>query len=408
MASPEVAGAAALLLQSHPSWTVKEVKSALVSTAVPAKVNGHEASTLREGGGRIDIPTANAPLLFTRPTALGWGLVRRGFAGTRNLATTNAGGGTSPWRVSVAPQSLPAGAKLKPLAKSLVAGHTVKLRLTVSNDSRAGDGTGFVVLTRGADVRRVPFWFHVEIPKLQLDPHATLTHPGIYSGTTVGGPSRVSTYRYPEGGIGYGVPTRLGGPEKVFQFRLRKPVANFGVVLLSGGRSISPRLVRNNDENQVDGYTGLPATLNPYGNYGNRAPVVGAVLPLRGVYDFVFDTPTGAHPGAFSFRFWMNDTTPPTIKLLTRTVTAGTPIRLAVYDTGAGVDRSSITVQVGKRLSGSRYAAGTLSIPTLKSDKGRVRIRVEAADYQELKNMEDVGPVLPNTRVFHAFVTIRS
>src|SRR5437868_8137165 len=59
MATPEVAGAAALLLQSHPSWTVQEVKSALVSTAVPASAGGHEASTLREGGGRIDVPVAN-------------------------------------------------------------------------------------------------------------------------------------------------------------------------------------------------------------------------------------------------------------------------------------------------------------------------------------------------------------
>jgi phage terminase Nu1 subunit (DNA packaging protein) len=35
-----------------------------------------------------------------------------------------------------------------------------------------------------------------------------------------------------------------------------------------------------------------------------------------------------------------------------------------------------------------------------------LRLTVRAADYQELKNMEDVGPVLPNTRVLHAFVKI--
>jgi hypothetical protein len=31
---------------------------------------------------------------------------------------------------------------------------------------------------------------------------------------------------------------------------------------------------------------------------------------------------------------------------------------------------------------------------------------VTASDWQETKNMEDVGPVLPNTRVLHATVTI--
>ena len=32
---------------------------------------------------------------------------------------------------------------------------------------------------------------------------------------------------------------------------------------------------------------------------------------------------------------------------------------------------------------------------------------VSASDYQEAKNMEDVGPVLPNTRVLHTTVTLR-
>ena len=412
MATPEVAGAAALLLQSHPSWTVKQVKSALVSTAVPTRTRGHaahEPSTLREGGGRIDIPVANAPLLFTRPSTLGWGLVRRGFATTTDLLTTDAGGGAAPWTVSVAPQSMPAGAKLKALATTLDAGETLPLVLTVSAHASSGDATGFVVLTRGSDVRRVPFWFHVEVPKLQLDPHRTLSAPGVYRGNTAGQPSRVTTYRYPTGGVAYGVHTQLGGPEEVFRFRLRKPVANFGVAVLrvAGGAKISPRLVRNDDENQLDGYTGLPATLNPYGNIGNPAPVVGAVLPNPGIYDFVFDTPTAKRPGAYTFRFWINDTTPPAITLLTRTVVAGKPIRIAVHDVGAGVDPRSIYVLLGGDRLGFSYKHGTLSVPTGSAATGRLRLIVHAADYQELKNMEDVGPVLPNTRILRAFVTIK-
>jgi hypothetical protein len=34
-------------------------------------------------------------------------------------------------------------------------------------------------------------------------------------------------------------------------------------------------------------------------------------------------------------------------------------------------------------------------------------VTVSASDYQETKNMEDVGPVLPNTRALHATVTLR-
>jgi subtilisin family serine protease len=406
MATPEVSGAAALLLQSHPSWTVEQVKSALVSTAVPAHIRNHEASTLREGGGRIAIPTANAPLVFTQPTALGWGLVRRGNTRTTDLATTDAGGGATPWAVSVLPQSLPAGTTLAALAPAVVAGQAVQVQLKVSKHAAAGDGTGFVVLTRGSDVRRVPFWFHVEVPQLQRDPHQTLSRPGVYTGDTTGQPSRVSTYLFPERGLAPGVPARLSGPEEVFQFRLRKPVANFGVAVL-GGAHVSPRLVRNDDENQLAGYAGVPATLNPYGNFGASARVVGAVLPPPGVYDFVFDTPTGKSPGPFRFRFWINDTTPPALTLLTRTVAAGQPLRLAVHDAGAGVDPGSISAWLGWRTMGASYAHGTLSIPTSAALTGRFRLIVRVADYQELKNMEDVGPVLPNTRVLHAFVTIK-
>ena len=35
---------------------------------------------------------------------------------------------------------------------------------------------------------------------------------------------------------------------------------------------------------------------------------------------------------------------------------------------------------------------------------GRHEVTISAADYQETKNMEDVGPVLPNTRVLRTTV----
>src|SRR5204863_497257 len=61
MAAPHVAGAAALLRQRHPAWTVEQIKSALVQTAAPALAGGREASTTREGGGLADLPRADDP-----------------------------------------------------------------------------------------------------------------------------------------------------------------------------------------------------------------------------------------------------------------------------------------------------------------------------------------------------------
>lgn len=412
MATPHVAGAAALLLQRHPSWTVQQVKSALASTGDPVHSSGgsREVAVLREGGGRIDLARADQPLLFTDPTSLGWGLVRRGFSNAKHLSTTDAGGGSAPWNVSIAAYSMPRGATLTPLAETLAAGTPLSVRLAVSRTARAGDGSGFVVLTRGSEIRRVAFWFHVEVPRLGLDPHRTLSRPGLYHGNTLGKPSRVSSYRYPERGFGVGVPTRLGGPEQVFRFTLRTRVANFGAVVVASARGVrvSPRLVSGGDENRLVGYTGLPTSLNPYQQFARLEPVVAAVLPDSGTYDLVFDTPTGAKAGAFTFRFWVNDTTPPSIRILERSTIAGRSLRFAVRDAGSGVDRRSLRVKVGgKPFPFFTYAGGVLSIRTKGLPPGKHSVTVTASDHQETKNMEDVGPVLPNTRVLRATVTLR-
>ena len=89
------------------------------------------------------------------------------------------------------------------------------------------------------------------------------------------------------------------------------------------------------------------------------------------------------------------------------TIAVGSPIRFAVRDSGSGVDPLSLQARVGGKLFPLRYSRGVLSIPTKGLRSGREPVIVTASDYQETKNMEDVGPVLPNTRVFHASVTLR-
>ncbi len=410
MASPHVAGAAAVLKQRHPTWTVAQIKSALESTGDPVHPAGSpaEISTLREGGGRIDLARADDPLIFTDPTGLSFGLVKRGTTSTVQLSLADAGGGADPWSVSIASQTAPRGAALSPSAPVAAAGTTLGVTLAVAADAAEGDGTGFVVLTRGADVRRVPYWFHVEAPQLDGEKHATIAGPGLYRGNTAGRPSRVSSYRYPEGGLACdcktGVQTNLSGPEQVFRFTLRRPVANFGAVVLSHADNVrvSPRLVSAGDENRLVGYTALPVDLNPYADFGRVVPVVGAVLAAPGAYDFVFDTPAGAKPGRFTFRVWADDTTPPTVRALPP---ARGSIRLAVRDRGSGVDPASLAPKVDGTLHRFTFARGVLTIRGLAS--GRHRVTLTASDYQETKNQENVGPILPNTRTFSAVVLVR-
>jgi len=298
-----------------------------------------------------------------------------------------------------------------PSAPSIVPGSALDLTVTAAANAAEGDATGFVLLTRGTDVRRVPFWFGVEAPKLGTEPIRAIKRAGVYTGDTAGKPSLVSSYRYPVGNVGSSpIPLSLGGPEQVFEFVLTRPVANFGVAVVSHARGVqvSPRLVVNRDENRLLGDTGLPIDLNPYSNFGKAEPVVGAVLPTPGTYDFVFDTPTGAKPGRFTFRFWINDTTPPSVRLLTRTVRATQSVRLALTDAGAGVDPQSIQVTVDRMLSDFHFKGGVLTVAPSHLHAGRHHVSVTVADYQETRNMEDVlNGATPNTRTFSTTFVVR-
>ena len=352
MASPHVAGAAALLKQRHPAWTVAQIKSALESTGDPVHPVGStsEVTPLREGGGRIDLPRADNPLVFTDPTGLSFGLVKRGATATQQLALTDAGGGPGAWNATVASQAAPRGVTLALSAPVAAAGTSLGVTVTTAADAAEGDATGFVLLTRGTDVRRVPYWLHVEVPQLAGEKHATLSRTGLYGGNTAGKPSRVSSYRYPEGGLSCncttGVQTNLSGPEQVFRFTLKKPVANFGAVVVTRARGVrvSPRLVVAGDENRLVGYTGDPGRPQPVRRLRPRRPGRRRGLPAAGAYDFVFDTPAGAKAGKFTFRFWVNDTTPPRDPRAAehRPDASG----FAVTDKGSGVDPASIVVKV--------------------------------------------------------------
>ena len=411
MASPHVAGAAAVLMDRHPTWTVEQIKSALELTGDPVHIAGTttEVTALREGGGRIDLPRADNPLIFTDPTGLSFGLVKRGATTTQQLAVSDAGGGPTPWTVSVDAQSATTGATLAPSSPTVTPGSTVGITLAVTAGAADGDDIGFVLLTRGTDVRRVPYWFHVETPKLASERSTTITRPGVYQGDTAGKPSLVSTYRYPEGNLGAGIALNLSGPEQVFRFRLSQPVANFGAVVLTRGRgvSVAPRLVEAGDENRLVGYTGLPVDINPYASFGRAVPAVGDVLPAPGTYDLVFDTPAGGKPGKFSFRFWVNDTTPPTVKLLTPTLAPGSPLRLVIRDTGSGVDPFSIFAVADARHVAASYSRGIVTVNGVTQRLGTHTLSVTVADYQETKNMEDVGPILPNTRTYQTTYVVK-
>jgi subtilisin family serine protease len=389
MAAPHVGGAAALLRQRHPTWTPAQVKSALVLTGAPVRSGSNEVSPLREGGGRIDLVKADHPLVFTNPTSLSFGLLRRGASATRAVTLSDAGGGTGSWNVQVSVPSISVPAQVA------VPG-SMQVRVAVRGSAHEGDVSGFIVLSRGTDRRRIPFWFRIVRPQLRRVPHVTLPRPGTYRGSTARGVSRVTSYRYPEV-VSSGFPIRLPGKEIAYRVRVRRP-ANFGVAVTArdAGVRVEPRIVRAGDENRLAGYTSLPLDLNPYrSSYGRHRLVSGVVLPAPGLYDIVFDTPRNGRPGAFQFRYWVGDTTPPSVRVIG---VRGRFLEVAVSDRGSGVDPVSLRATIDGESTPVSYSGGRARISMAAVGRGRHALMFSAADYQETKNMEDVPGITPNTR----------
>jgi subtilisin family serine protease len=397
MATPHVAGAVALLLERHPDWTVAQVKSALVLTAdAVVTSNGTEVPATREGGGIIDVPRADDPLIFASPAGLSFGELRPHATATRTVTIADAGGGPAPWSASVIVQQGDAAV----VAQAPVAVPGV-LTVSATAGSTEGDVTGFVVLTRGTDVRRIPFWLDVASPRLSSERAISLVRPGIVHGTTVGAPSRVSSYRYPTGGSTY------PGPERVYRLTVKGAPANFGAVVVRG--HVTPLVTEAGNENRLTGYPGLPIDINPYRRTaGDSRLVAGAVLPGPGAYDIVLETTGKARPGPFTIRWWLNDTAPPKLHLLP---IKGDDVAITATDAGSGVDPSSITAFVDGSATAATWKAGTFHI---RVTPGRHQLVVRVSDYQETKNMEDVLPngqgtsVTPNTATLRATVVATS
>jgi subtilisin family serine protease len=390
MAAPHIAGASALLLERHPTWTVAQVKSALEQSGDAVRSStGAEALTTREGGGVANLVRADNPLLFAAPAGLSFGRLAPGASTTAAVTLTDAGGGAGAWTAAVQPQTGAATVTVPPAAT--VPG---SLQVTATAGATPGDSTGFVVLTRGADVRRIPYFLYVSTPRLVSEPRPLVKRPGTYTNTTKGAPSLVSEYRYPTAGD-----VTYAGPERAFKVSISGRPANFGAVVLAG--TAVPHVVFDGLEDHLAGYTGLPLDLNPYrATYGRRVRVAGAVLPAAGAYDLVFDTRSARDAGKFTFRYWVNDVTPPRLSaaIVKRTIV------VRATDAGAGVDPSSVVALLDGKQVHATWRAGAFRVPTAA---GRHTLVIEVGDYQETKNMEDVAKILPNTATLRVNARVR-
>ena len=427
MAAPHVAGAAALLIERHPNWSPRTVKSALVSTTGPAwadTARTQEASVLLSGSGLVNVHAADTPLVVTDPVSLSFGdLNVRGGArrSARLVAIADSGGGQGTWAVQVQPQSASAGAALEvPAAVTVPPGGATQFGVTATaaSDAAAGDNYGFILLRRGTTVRKLAYAFFVTRPGL-----ATLTPRALRRfqvGNTVRGFSTTSVYRFPSLPFGpppdyVGKPMDEKGAETLYVMRVNNAVANAGVAVIGAtqGALIHPWLLGSPDENDVQGYSGTPVNVNSL-TFGYRADVgaAGLLFPRRGRYFVALDSGSDEYTGrsfagTYVLRAWQNDVRPPRIRLITSRVAAGRSLIAArVTDAGAGVDPTSLVIAYRQALVGAAaYDPGSgLALFPIPRAAPPFRARrtpaiVLAADFQEAKNVDQAGEnVLPNTR----------
>ena len=162
-------------------------------------------------------------------------------------------------------------------------------------------------------MRRIPFWFVVAAPVLAETGDGAHAAGRLQRHDARARRRGSRRYRYPTGGdVTYpGPERRLPRQDRRAGRELRRRRAD---------RHAVPHVVFAGDENHLAGYPGLPIDLNPYGRtFGEARPVAGAVLPAPGVYDIVFDTRSAALAGPFTFRYWVNDMTPPTLRVVPAT-----------------------------------------------------------------------------------------
>jgi hypothetical protein len=434
MSAPHVTGAAALLLQSHPWWTPRQMRSAFVSTAVAAwgdTARTEEAPVLLGGGGLVDVTRADEPLVFTDPVSLSFGDLNVNRGGlTRALAVqvSDSGGGAGTWSVELRPQSASAGASVEPDPQVTIApGGGDRLGVTVRADPGAavGDNYGFLVLRRGETTRKIPYYFAVTRPGLELVRSQPLRE--FNEGDTRNGVSSASAYRFPTWPFGPPPDYRTGpamvqdGAEDLYSVLLDEPVVNFGVAVwgASAGAVIDPWILGSPDENDVQGQSATPINVNNF-TFGYQVDVGAAGIPFARPKRYWVSVDSGRNVftgqpqhGAYVLKSWRNDVYPPVAQVVSARVTAGRPlvivrvIDLPVRGADSGVDPNSLVLGYGRALVAaaaydpvSGYAIFGLPPEAPRIPVGRLRAQVLAADYQEAKNVSTPGgAVLPNTTI---------
>lgn len=180
MASPHVAGAAALLKQIHPNWSPAWIKSALMSTAKYMDIYLDDGTTpaqpLDMGAGRLDLTRAANPGVILDPPSLSFGYMISGTQKSITVTVTSIATGTETYNLSTLytgngftqTTTLP-GYTVAPTAVTLAAGESKTIQVTFNTVAGMGQGDnqGYIIMDGATHDAHLAAWARV-IPALPV------------------------------------------------------------------------------------------------------------------------------------------------------------------------------------------------------------------------------------------------
>jgi len=177
MATPHVAGAAAILAQHSPALGGAALKATLMASAVPNPAT----AIYGQGAGRVDVPRSLAATLTTSPPSVSFGLRQWPHNDDQMVtkAVTYHNSGAAATTVSLALQAGNAPAGLFALSASTLtvpAGGDAGVTVTADTRVAGPDGFfgGYLVATAGTATTRTPFAVEKEVESYDV----TINHVG--------------------------------------------------------------------------------------------------------------------------------------------------------------------------------------------------------------------------------------
>ncbi|GAB3841836.1 S8 family peptidase [Dactylosporangium cerinum] len=183
MATPHVAGAAAILAGEHPGWQAVEMKASLMGTAAA----NHEASVYAQGAGRIDVAAATKRPVYVTPSSVDGRTVAWPHADDQPIDTALTYHNDGDTAVTLhleaqvqdpAGHAAPAGMFTLPTADVAVPAHGTAVAHLVADPRVSGpDGQyqGYVVATGGDTVVHTPVALNREVES--YDVHVAVIGP---------------------------------------------------------------------------------------------------------------------------------------------------------------------------------------------------------------------------------------